>query len=44
MHYNPATLPKRTKRRPKPPKCKRCGQQSGPLVEGVCAGCMGMGV
>ena len=45
MQFSPAAkFPKRPKRQPKPPKCKACGRERGPLIEGKCAACLGMGV
>ncbi len=26
------------------PKCKACGRENGPLIEGKCASCTGLGV
>lgn len=44
MQYDPRGFPKRPRRKPKPPKCKQCGREAGPLVEGKCAECMEMNV
>lgn len=45
MQFHPsAKFPKRPKRKPKPPKCKACGRENGPLIEGKCASCTGLGV